>query len=445
MSDVNSSPSTKVVKRRLGRAVVFVHQHDTGGIPQAVAAEMEALLTAGRAMDFAARLKDFGTAELLSPGVVAEFAKQAGVGELALMSVVLPALEEADVIGYSSIDGQLTGLEEYVGVTGTLVEQAVTVLEVLNPSAEEQALLHSVEVASWAPLTESQHLDQLTKRGFTDEAAQHGYRLARAIGVNRRILATDLNEHVVFNPYVWGTEQVTIAKFLKSLPSAERDVMLGICEQASARPGLALPSMHGSPQAINSARKVGLLQATTVKSTSGGVSEQTYVFSPLLETEDDKLLTTEALHQRKQFVAHILFGHEKAKAGRGRIVDPVVLVRALVNRGQVGPATNIGTDYHLLEAQGIVTVDGPPGGRAFLRLVKPEIVKDGLDWLERTTGGGSGDAASPKLLRSPGAFITPEQDRVKLGDQGATDEVARSMVLRLREEVQIATRQDRVI
>jgi hypothetical protein len=182
-----------------------------------------------------------------------------------------------------------------------------------------------------------------------------------------------------------------------------------------------------------------------VKSTAAGGSAQTYVFSPLLETEDDKLFTTEALHQRKQFVAHVLFGHEKAKAAGGRIVDPVVLVRALVSRGRVGPASNIGTDYHLLEAQGIVSVDGPPGGRAFLRMVKPEIVKGGLDWLERTTAGRTGGSDSPKLLQSPGGFITPEQDRDALGDLGATDEVTRSMLLRLREEVQIATRQDKVI
>lgn len=436
--------SSNVAQRRLGRAVVFVHQHDTGQIPQDVAVEVEALLAAGKAMDFAARLKNF-TAAQLTPAVVAEFAKQAGVGERALLRDVLPALKAADVIDYSTNSGQLIGVEEFVGVTGTLVEQAVRVLDALKPSVEELALLHSVEVASWAPLTESQHLDHLSKRGFADDAARHGYRLACAIGVNKRILATELREHVVFNPYVWGTEQVTIAKFLRSLPSAERDVMLDICELASARPGLALPALGGNPQVVNSARKVGLLQATTVKSTSGGVSEQTYVFSPLLETEDDKLLTTEALHQRKQFVAHILFGHEKAKASGGRIMDPVVLVRALVDRGQVGPATNIGTDYHLLEAQGIVTVDGPPGGRAFLRMVKPEIVRDGLDWLQRTTGGGNGTSDSPKLLRSPGAFITPEQDRVNLGDQGAADEVTRSMLLRLREEVQSATRQDKVI
>jgi len=424
--------------------VVFVHEHDTGQIPQSVAVEVEALLTAGRAMDLAARLKNFGSSQL-TPSVVTEFAKQAGIGKRALLQVVLPALKAADVIDYTTSNGQLIGMEEYVGVTGSLLEQALGVMGALSPSTAEFALLHSVEIASWAPLTEAQHLEQIAKRGFDDKTANHGYRLARSIGVNQRIRASELKENVVFNPYVWGTEQITIAKFLKSLPTSERDVMLGICEQASDRPGLALPSLAGNPRAVNSARKVGLLQAATVKSTGSGGSAQTYVFSPLLETEDDKLLTTEALHQRKQFVAHILFGHEKARAGGGRIMDPVVLVRALVDRGQVGPASNIGTDYHLLEAQGIVTVDGPPGGRAFLRMVKPDIIRDGLDWLERTTAGSTGGSESPKLLQSPGAFVSPEQDRASIGDQGATDEVTRSMLLRLREEVQSATRQDRVI
>ena len=240
--------------------MVFVHEHDTGQIPRPVTVEVEALLMAGKAMDLAARLKNFSSPQL-TPAVVTEFAKQSGIGQRELLQSALPALKQADVIGYTSNNGQLSGIEEFVGVTGSLVEQALRVMHALNPSAAELALLHSVEIASWAPLTESQHLEQLTRRGFDDTTAAHGYRLALAIGVNKRVRATDLNEDVVFNPYVWGTEQITIAKFLKSLPSSERDVMLGICEQASDRPGLALPSLIGNPQAVNSARKVGLLQA----------------------------------------------------------------------------------------------------------------------------------------------------------------------------------------
>lgn len=431
------------LRRRLGRAVAFVHMADNGQIPPLTAAEIEPLLLAGRAMDFAARLKDFEPSQLTRE-VVEDFAKTAGIGPVSLLTHVLPVLERADVVGLTSSGDDLIGVEEYVGLSGTLVEQAYLILMELNPSEAEQALLHSVELASWAPLTESDHLNELARRGFEDRIAQLGYKLALSVGVNNRITSSDLREDVVFNPYVWGTGQVPIARFLRSLPPSEREVMLGLCELASDRPGLALPSLETSPQVLASARKVGLIQATTVKSSAAGGASQTYVFSPLLESEDDKALTTEALHQRKMLVAHILFGAEKARAGYGRITDPTLLVRRLWERGVVGPATNIGTDYHLLEAQGIVSVEPDMGGRAFLRMVKREIVQDGLDWLERTGGNGSGGAMPAEMLLSPGRFVTPEQNRASLSDQGATDEVADSVVLRLREELRSAARQDSV-
>ena len=416
---------------------------DNGQIPPMTAAEIEPLLLAGKAMDFAARLKDFEPSQLTRE-VVENFAKTSGIGPVSLLTHILPVLKRADVVDYTSSGDDLIGIEEYVGLSGTLVEQAYLILMKLNPSEAEQALLHSVELASWAPLTESDHLNELARRGFEDRIAQHGYKLALSVGVNNRITSSDLREDVVFNPYVWGTGQVPIAKFLRSLPPSEREVMLGLCEQASDRPGLALPSLETSPQVLASARKVGLIQATTVKSSAASGASQTYVFSPLLESEDDKALTTEALHQRKMLVAHILFGAEKARAGYGRITDPTLLVRRLWQRGVVGPATNIGTDYHLLEAQGIVSVEPDRGGRAFLRMVKREIVQDGLDWLERTGGNGSGGAMPAEMLLSPGQFVTPEQNRASLSDQGATDEIADSVVLRLREELRSAARQDSV-
>lgn len=43
--------------KRLGRAVVFVHQHDHKITDPLVRAEVEVLLLTGKAMDLAARLK----------------------------------------------------------------------------------------------------------------------------------------------------------------------------------------------------------------------------------------------------------------------------------------------------------------------------------------------------------------------------------------------------
>jgi hypothetical protein len=163
-----------------------------------------------------------------------------------------------------------------------------------------------------------------------------------------------------------------------------------------------------------------------------------------LQAADDGLATTEALHLRKLFVAHILFGHEQATLEGGQIRDPTILVNRLLERGWVGPATNIGTDYHLLEASGVVRVE-PYGdtGRAFLRLLKGEIVAGGLDWLRAGFGSipGAGSDSLP-LRQTPGSFVNPEADRASLPDEAATNEIMVATVLALREEAQRAARAD---
>lgn len=427
--------------RRLGRAVTRVHQASRA-IDQSLRPRLEALLHAGEAMDFVARIHGFK--DPLSASALEAFAMQAGIGRQLLHGTVLPALKAANVADYAlDTDGVVIEVHEFLGVTGNLIDQSYRVLQQLHPSAVEVATLHSIEVASFAPLTASQHLEQLHRRGFADDVSELGLNLALATGLVRRVLSSELNEQVIFSPYVWESGQVEIAGFLRNLPPGERDALLGICEQAARQPGLALPSLaETTPGIFGAAQKIGLVQAATVKST-GGAGAQTYVFSPTIESDDDRFTTTEALNQRKLFVAHMLFGHERAEQGGGRILDPVVLVRALLNRGSVGPASNISTDYHLLEAHGIVRVRDSANGRAYLELVKDEIVQGGLSWLENTAASSGGQSPELKLLQVPGEFQNPEQARAAMGDLGAADEIGRAAVLELRRELQRATRQDR--
>jgi hypothetical protein len=347
-------------------------------------------------------------------------------------------LKQADVVDYTLVDNRVAGLADFVGLSGPLLRQALRVLAAMGPQPVERAVLHSVEIASWAPLTRSQHLEQLVRREYDDATADEALKITLALGINKTVPSAALREDVVFNPNVWGSGQEDVARFLRGLPPGERDALLGMCEQASSRPGLALPNYRGfDAGVINSAKKVGLIQAATVKSTAaGGGAAQTYVFSPVLESIDDTYPTTEALHQRKLFVAHILYGVEKAQAGGGRIMTPLRLVEVLNDRGYVGPASNIATDYHLLEAQGIVGVRPTGGGRAYLDAVKPEIIEGGLAWLRAAAGGTVEDATDVDQilgnLRPPHAFTTPEGERAATGDLGVSDEITASAVLELR-------------
>jgi hypothetical protein len=428
---------------RLGRTILRVYQHKDMIRDQIILGSVNTILRAGQAMDFAARLRDYGLH--LSPAMAVEYAQLVGIGLADLRLAILPPLKDAGVLDYSLRDGQLTSIQEYVGVSASVLEQLVAVFEQFGPTPIERCLLHTVELAAWAPLTMRQHYDYLIAQGYGEDLVRQAVNLSLSIGVNRRAPAPRLGDEIIYGPYVWGTSVVDIAAFLRSLPTNERDVLLNLCETASLRPGLALPQMQSFNQdVILSARKVGLLQAATVVSTTGAGARQTYIFSPLQECEDQQRRTTEALHERKLFIAHILFGHEKAQLTGGRIRDPRILVNALLQRGQVGPAPNIGRDYHLLEASGIVRVEQTSAGPLMV-MVKQEIVADSLALLERTLGPTEPAALrtdAVPLLRAPSQFVSPERDRLSIGENAATMEVMNATIQRLREEAQRAARHE---
>ncbi|WP_198954430.1 hypothetical protein [Kineosporia sp. R_H_3] len=414
-----------------------MHQHDRKITDPLVRAEVEVLLLTGKAMDFAARLKGHQPVFNLTHELVHRYARYVGLGALELTSTVLPALKRAGLVEYAlDQQGRITHFEEYVGVSASVVEQTVQLLESLSPTRADLAFLHSVEIGAIAPLLERDHLDQLIGRGFTEQEATTALRLARAVGLNLGAPSPEANSTVIYSPYVWGTRQLSLAKFLSELPPNERGVLLGMSEQVLSTPGLHLSRLTATPALVRSAQNAGLIQAATVQSSTGAAS--TYVFSPLIEAEDNGVSTTEALHLRKLFVAHILFGHEKARAGLGTINNPAVLVNSLVNKGRVGPATNISTDYHLLEAAGVVAVE-TTDDRAFLRLVKPEIAKAGLDWLRKLSNPEGPQSVS--LTQRPARFVSPEDARSEQS-AGAANEVMVASVLALREEMQRATRRD---
>lgn len=426
---------------RLGRALIYLHQQDGLITNPVIRAQMEKVLLAGRAMDFAARLRNHGRG---LTGVLAQnYAMHTGIGVLELLAQVLPALQAAGVIAYASDGTSITHIEEYVGVSGSLITQAMAVLDALSPTADDFAVLHSVEIACWAPLARSDHVHALASRGFSDQRAEGALTMTVAAGANQTVYSAALNEDVIYSPNVWGSPAVgvDIASFLRSLGPAERESLLGIAEQASAKPALAVSSYSAfDPAVLRSATQVGLVQAATVRSSFGSAVPQTYVFSPMQESLDDTLVTTEALHLRKLFVAHILYGRDRAATGRGKIVDPVILVDRLLRRGRVGPASNIATDYRLLEAHGIVSVSAVDGGRAFLEAVKPEIIEGGLAWLEASFGDSNRGDGALERLRPPAEFTGPEAERARTVASGAAAEISGAAVLRLREAVQEAQR-----
>ena len=397
---------------------------------------------AGKAMDLAMRIRRRGEVDYAT---LKAFASFTGVSEFDLRTWCLPSLQEAGIIDILRSSSEVLGVEELVGVGAPILVQAAVLWRQNQPTVEERCGIASSDHLAYAPMGESQHRTILEQEGFPPDIHQAVFGALRAVQMLRRQRSERLGEDVLYSPYVWGTEAVEIAEFMSNLPPNERDVLASLSRTALERPGTALEDVASNSRLVAGARKVGLIDSTRVL-TQGG-SARSFAFSPALERQLH-YGATDVAHERKLFVAHILYGHRYEMWGRGRIEHPLALVRALLNRGAVGPTTSIREDYPLLEAQGIVSVDVRPDGRAFLHLVKSDVAEDSLELLQAALGDVDETGGDNPLdaLWLPGTFTTPERDRRQAPELEASDEaeVINATVERLRDDTQRTIRGEEV-
>ena len=417
---------------RIGRAVIRLYQHARTRPPQETV-RLGAALKAGRFMEFAERIRRRGSE--LSHNQIIIFANWVGLDENDLRLVVLPTLKQVGVLDYLIVDEKIS-IDEYVGVSASFLNQVASTWEALRPSVTERCALESIELATAAPLCESDHYAALEVMGFSAEVRATALAALRLIGMVQRVQPSPSDEFIIYNEYVWRNGVVPIARFLASLPTNEREVLTSISTHVMKQPGVSL-SQFGSidPKLISTARKVGFLDVTRV--VTGRGNETLFTFSSTLES-GLPITSTDVLHERKLFVAHILFGHRNAPYTTGRIQQPLVLVKALLREGEVGPATAINSDYPLLESHGIVKVkQSSIRGRAYLSLVKPDVVKESLPLLEAALGDTleTNEKQSINSLWLPGSFKGPEDDRRNLPiSSDAEAELFKGTIKQLREE-----------
>ena len=289
---------------QIGRAVIRLYQHARTFPVSLVTAVLGTTIKAGRYMDFAERIRRRGSE--LSHNQITTFARVVGIDESELRLAALPTLKRAGVLDYSITGGQIL-IDEYVGVSATLLKQVASTWEALRPSVTERCALESIELATAAPLYETDHYAALEVMGFSDETRIEALTALQAIGMVQRTQPSSSKESIIYNVYVWGNGVVPIARFLASLPTNEREILTSISASVIEQPGISMLQFHHiDTRVISSARKVGFLDTTRVVTRAGKVT--TFAFSPTLE-RGLPITSTDVLHERKLFTAHILFGH----------------------------------------------------------------------------------------------------------------------------------------
>lgn len=429
--------------KRLGSALMRVYMNLIVVPPSPATTALDATSRAGRLTDFSLRIQRHGR---LDRDSVVAFAAFANLSEADLSLWALESLRAAgSVILRRDPSGRVVEVEEQIGVATGLLEQAAALWESFGPNDVERAIIACADQLMYAPLTRTDHRTRLSAAGFREDLHPRVFAVLAALGLLRKEHSARLREDVLYSPYVWGSEAVGIAEFLHHLPANEREIAADLHRAVAERPGVSLETLAQSAPLVASARKVGLIHATRVVTTAG--QERAFGFSPALDGQLGGG-SGDIVNDRKLFTAHILYGHRYGFPGTGRILDPVVLVRAMLNRGTVGPATAITTDYPSLEARGIVAVEMVAGTRmANLRLVRRDVAEDSLRLLEQALGGAGGATApaarSIESLWVPGVeMVSPERDRAELPEiaPGAEAELYNSLVMELRERAARAIR-----
>jgi hypothetical protein len=416
---------------RTGRAVVQVYMNLMAHPYGPTHAALDATRRAGAATDLMFRLR--GNGPVLSQGAVEQFGQFSSLSPRDLSDWCLPALAAEDVLDVvEQRDGYQ--VEERIGVAAPVLEVTTRLVARFDPSPVEACALASAELAGTIPMIERDHRDALIAAGHAEQHHAGAVKHLRAIGLLHQVRSSSGGDAVLYSPHVWGAEAVDIARFISRLPPAEREQLIGLADAALMRPGLPTSHLRLPSGLLRGARKVGLIDGARVHTPTG---ERLFAFPPDLDNRFG-LRRSDAAHERKLFIAHILNGHFFGVSRTGRINDPLVLVDALINRGTVGPATAIGRDYPLLESAGIVRAREARGGQYYLDLVKRDVAEDSRTLLARALEGGGGQhsAGSLNALWLPGSFQGPERDRSQLQVTAAQAEVFDSALLNLREQMQ---------
>lgn len=383
------------VSRHLGRYAV--------GPAHAALGELE---FAGRVFEMAWRLRGSG----LSPITRVEaIGLEAGTPPRLLLGDVLPALDSLNWVELTrNEEGEIVVVDEHIPPTNQLIRAADTVLDISAPTPIERAALVLMRETSRMPLTLDAATD-VAVRDASEQEVDQAFRALAAVSLIRVVRADDGRE-VAFNPFIWQGEEEIVAAALRTEDARARQEIGALIEEIADRPGMPQDHVTATePRWIEFAVAQGLVQRSLVITESG--EERAFLFTPHLSRDPFGASAGDPSGHVRQLVGSMIYA---ATFARYRLYDPRRFVEVMLQYGEAGDASPIGTDYTMLETAGIVRVE-PAYRHSKMVLLQPEVAEEALGYLESGGGSGTGEQATSGL-RAQRAYIHVEGERAKLAD-----------------------------
>lgn len=318
-----------------------------------------------------------------------------------------------------------------------LLGSVTRLFESLEPhNGRARACQHLVHLASDLPLTEDNARQQLAS-AHGEEAAKLAIDLARGL----RLVAftgTYSGQAVVYSDRVWRKVGPKTAKAISMLSQEDRTALEVIVETVREHQGYPESVLRQWAASNNVVRvldfAIGVQLVTRTGITASG-GTKTFLTTPHFYAEVADEFGEDACDRVKLFLNSIRNGQYFSPASRGRIRDPIAILRALLNRATVGPASAIGRDYTMVERAGIVKVErSEDPDRYSMTLVQSDVAQKTLEVVQRQAITPNERVLDVNDLGNKGRFVSIAESRVALAElPGEMREAEREFTDILRE------------
>jgi hypothetical protein len=220
-----------------------------------------------------------------------------------------------------------------------------------------------------------------------------------------------------YNEYQFGERDqlVKAGSAIAELPAAKKSELNDLLEAVASKPGTPPESVPVADETKQFAIAVGLIEMSEVASPAGSAKFLTMPRLPVPSVgKQIANLEDDVFHHSKMLLSSLRFGELRSSPSRGRIIEPHVLVSALLDRDRVGPCTAIGEDYVILEAEGVIkTVRAADrrGNQFYMELRRREPAEVVLNLLKSDGGRSINTTGVAKNLELPLQYTGPEAAR----------------------------------
>lgn len=345
---------------------------------QNIAAFLDAVSLAGRAGLFASALRHAGELSLQRTEMLAV---KEGFSRRELRETLLPWLEGSNLAYVKRLtDGTIESIESLVLTYPPLLQAVADLFDDLQPTNEARGCIEALALVTELPRNQSEVV-QVLSSSIGEEYAHRAVELAKGYNIVVYLEGLGLREPVLYSERVWTSFNHKTAKSLSPLSAEDRTVVIEFVNRVKSHQGMPESLLihearnHNAEHLVKLSVAIGLIHRTQIQMADG--SKRLFLTTPHFYAEMGAEFGEDMCDRVKIFLDSIRNGQHFGSSGTGRIVSPGKLISKLLNTGEIGPCTAIGTDYVTSEQAGIVKVrrSKNKSGQSFLELVQRDTVE----------------------------------------------------------------------